>query len=405
MPIVIVGILQLFVTNEVFILIEIFYLSYLFVLNRGKIKLGINMPLIIMVLILLIGSLSGIENLGTRNYIRDLFYFINPLTAIFLGIYSSKDEKSYGKLLNSLVCVSIITVFYDLAIMSTVLIKGFQIDGLRTYFDRTMWGNVFSIGILLLSKNKFKYKRLIVFILIVSIVLGLSRTLWIETIIMILIITLFSKKYISSIIKSLKYIITSLLVFYLVSYSLNVDYSIVLNKISNSFNEVSYDNDIWSSSDIQANWRGYEIKQAREQFIENDFVEKMFGEGFGNGIYVGKYASLVHQSGNYIYVIHNGFYDILIKAGIIGFILYVILFVSLCFYSIKIYKVTKSKLDILVLGTSLCLIVYTYLVKGIFSDYQQFNALLLIGGWLRYRRNSEIKTIKENINETEINRD
>ena len=101
---------------------------------------------------------------------------------------------------------------------------------------------------------------------------------------------------------------------------------------------------------------------------------------------------LVHQTGEYIYIIHNGFYNILIKEGIVGLLIYILFYLEIIIYSFKSYMITKNKKDLLIVGITLCLIVYTYLVKGIFADFQQINALLVIGGWLRLKRknNDEI---------------
>lgn len=377
-------------------------MACLIVFNKGKIKLGIVFPFYCLILIFLFGSISGLENVSTRNFIRDIFYFINPIIVILVGFNCINEEDRYNKLLNSVVAISTITSLCIFATIIITLVNRVELESLRVYFDRTMWGNVFSIGILLFRDSKNITKKITLFILIIPVIFGLSRTLWIEFIVMIVIVILSKRLVLTYFLKSIKYIfVVSVAIFFFIRI-FDFNYSSILKKINNSFDEINYSNDLWNSTDIQNNWRGYEIKQAREQFIDNSITDKIFGEGFGSGIFVGNYASLVHQNGNYIYVIHNGYYNILIKSGILGLILYLLFYISLSIISIKIYKKTKDRTDLIIVGISICLFIYTYLVKGIFSDYQQLNALLIIGGWLRYRRMSEKS--KENINETKINR-
>lgn len=392
---IIIGCLQLFVSSELFIIIEALYLLILFCKSKGKINLGNNVALMLLLLIFLIGLLGGVDNIGTRHYVRDIFYFFNPVIALLIGMHLSDDKACNNKILNSIILISLFTNIYSLGLALVSISKGIQISGFRASLDRAMWGNVVTIGILLirLNKNKEKFlnkKSILLFLMILVVILGTSRTLWIETIIMLLVLLISDKSKMKKILKSIKYILFLVLVTVVLVSFFDINYNSILKKFGNSFNEISYENEEWNSNSIQSNWRGFEIKQAIEQFRKNSFLQKMLGNGFGEGIYVGKYANLVHQSGNYIYVIHNGYYDILVKEGIIGLILYLLFYVYLCIQSLKIYKITKDKNDILILGITLCLILYTYLVKGIFNDYQQFNALIVIGGWLRYRRKSEL---------------
>lgn len=390
-PLIILGCLQPFVTTEMMSLLGIAYFIYLLIHSKGKIKVGNSKLLVIIAIIFLIGVLMGIRNIGTRNYIRDIYYFANPVIFILIGLNLSNTKQDFNKLLKTIVYISLFLSLYGVFSVCISSIRGNFLFNFRTYFEYAIWGNVISIGILLAqdgvsNEGIYKKKNILLMFFIFTVILGMSRTVWIESVIVIVML-LFSDKQKFKVL--LKTIFISIFVLFMliliIRFIPQENVNKIKNKISNSFTEVSSKN-TWDANEVQQNWRGYEIYNAKNQFGNYNVINQIFGSGFGTGIYVGNYTSLVHQSGEYIYVIHNGFYNILIKDGIVGVILYNLFFIELCIISCKIYKNTKSKEDLLIFSISICLYIYTYLVKGIFADFLQINALILIGGWMRYRR-------------------
>ena len=394
---IIFGCLQQLISSELLTLIGIVYFIFLVIQSKIRIKLGWSKPIIILLLIFLIGSFVGLKNFYSRNYLRDIYYCINPIIILFIGMNLSNNKTENNKLLNSVVAISVLSSLFSSILATVSILEGNNFFNLRKFFEYVMWGNVISIGILITKiseKNGKKDKAQIislVFLIIVSI-LGMSRTVWAEIAILLLILFLSSKKKAKFFLKYFKiFFILSVVSFFVIVNIPSKTKTILINKILNSFNEVNYNNH-WTSTKIQKNWRGYEISQAKVQFNKGTLLQKIIGYGFGKGIYVGRYSMLVHQTGEYIYIIHNGFYNILIKEGIVGLLIYILFYLEIIIYSFKSYMITKNKKDLLIVGITLCLIVYTYLVKGIFADFQQINALLVIGGWLRLKRknNDEI---------------
>lgn len=394
---IIFGCLQQLISSELLTLIGIVYFIFLVIQSKIRIKLGWSKPIIILLLIFLIGSFVGLKNFYSRNYLRDIYYCINPIIILFIGMNLSNNKTENNKLLNSVVAISVLSSLFSSILATVSILEGNNFFNLRKFFEYVMWGNVISIGILITKiseKNGKKDKAQIislVFLIIVSI-LGMSRTVWVEIAILLLILFLSSKKKAKFFLKYFKiFFILSVVSFFVIVNIPSKTKTILINKILNSFNEVNYNNH-WTSTKIQKNWRGYEISQAKVQFNKGTLLQKIIGYGFGKGIYVGRYSMLVHQTGEYIYIIHNGFYNILIKEGIVGLLIYILFYLEIIIYSFKSYMITKNKKDLLIVGITLCLIVYTYLVKGIFADFQQINALLVIGGWLRLKRknNDEI---------------
>ena len=392
-PLVFIGIIQMFVTSEIFSIIGFIYLVILIFKDHLIIRKGYTNGVHILLIIFFFGLLLGIGNIGNRAYLRDIYYYLNPMIYIYMGIYLGNDKDGFVKVLNSVVAVSVIVSLICLINMIMGILRGLSIISTRSFFDIAIWGNVFSILILLIRSNQKTFNNkssvfLLIFLLIICF-LGISRTVLIQLIVTILIVVFHSQKSLRNLIKLigiLMIIVAAIIV--LVQIAPNNIINSFLSKSLNSFNEISANN-YWSQTEIQENWRGYEMNCAQEQFLSEGIIGQLFGHGFGTGVYVGEYAKLVHQSGNYIYVLHNGFFCILVKLGIIGLLLYIFFYISIIWKSFKNFRIRKNQNEVLIIGTIMCLIVYTYLVKGIFSDFVQFNALLIIGGWMGWHNSPD----------------
>lgn len=391
LPLVILGCIQPFVSTEILSVAGYICIIWIIFKNNLKVKVGNKISVKILFAMFALGALVGISNLGTRAYIRDIYYFLNPIVFILIGLNASSGESGYKRVLNSIVMISVVISLVSLIQMVVGIISTGQIKNLRTYFDYAIWGDVISVGaVLALWKEETwfeKRKNVTLGLLVLVSILGLSRTIWIELIAMIVVVTILGQNKAKGFIKILAFagaivIVISVVIHYLPSTQLDT----MMKKIVNSVSEISLSDNWTQISSIQANWRGYEMYCARKQFAEESILAQLFGRGFGTGIKVGSVSSLVGQSGDYIYVIHNGFYGMLIKEGIVGLVLYIFFYVSLLFNGYKMTLKSRSKLDSVIVGTTACLIIYTYLVKGIISDFVQINALLAIGGWIGYRK-------------------
>ena len=135
------------------------------------------------------------------------------------------------------------------------------------------------------------------------------------------------------------------------------------SKIFNSLNELSARQSSWTSSLIIQNWRGYEINCAQRQFSEFSDLQKVIGTGFGGEINAYGYAFLVTKEEGLAWL-HNGFYTSLIKTGIIGLVLSCIFHVAFFLKAIKLNTDYYEKH--LYIGITLCLIVGTLVMHGVF---------------------------------------
>jgi hypothetical protein len=101
-----------------------------------------------------------------------------------------------------------------------------------------------------------------------------------------------------------------------------------VGKIQNSISELSFvDSD--NVTDITANWRGFEATKAFEMWQNGSLGEKIFGHGLGAPIDIGIYYKLFEDySVRELPIIHNGYFMVLVKYGVLGSIFFVVFMMS-----------------------------------------------------------------------------
>lgn len=136
----------------------------------------------------------------------------------------------------------------------------------------------------------------------------------------------------------------------------------LVDKFVRSITEVS-SNDVWNAEQITWNWRGFEVYCAKQKFLEGALTNKIFGWGFGSEIDAFGYSHLVTNEGSLPYL-HNGYYTMLIKGGLLGLLL---LFL---FYTNLIVRIVKRSQDLKYLSLFVVLIIAmlitSYVIGGLF---------------------------------------
>ncbi len=386
-PIFLLGCSQVFLSSELFSLCAYMVLFWITLRADFKIRIGNSKSVRLLVIILCFGAFVGLKYFGSRNYLRDIYYYLNPLIFVLIGINHAKTLSQFHKMLNTVVGISLFLSIYALLTFVLQIKSGTFSGNMRVVFEYAMWGNVFSIGAII-SKNRSNKKgeriidlSIVIFLVMIA-VLGLSRTILLQMLMMIICVLVVgqNKKY--AIKKIMIGVMLSAVLVLLLSRIIPTEQLEIFNgKILNSFNEIGSDNK-WSAMEIQQNWRGYEMYCVEQQFLHADILTQLIGGGFGTGIKVGSVASMVHQQGDLIYVIHNGYYGMLIKEGVIGLALYTLFFIFSIREVILKLKYTHNRRESFILGLLLCLSLYSYLVKGIFADFVLTNALVMYGAWI-----------------------
>ncbi len=374
------------------IVLSCFILKYKF---RGLVPFGgIKYLYFILFFGLVIGMLGLIiKRYELRDYIRDIYYFTNPVLVILNGAYIKKrycDDKSF---FNTIIVVSgIHSVYYLIKALREFAMYGSSISFLDW---RIVIGDSSAIAATtivliiidngdLLSIGK-SIKKLILVLCFLEIIISLSRT---KTILIIVSLTIIAVqrgaiKRIKGIVKY-SFIFGSIIIMALVfGGKMNAVVTFV-EKLNNSLTEIDSSLEWSNSSVIQHNWRGYETHCALVQYGDYSFPQKLCGCGFGERVEVGIYAdrllNIKDSSGaiaTSIPVLHNGYATMLCKLGILGIVLYLLFYASM----IRIGRKNKKKgiHSELLVAVIVSLCIETYYLNGLFRDGINYPYVYLIG--------------------------
>lgn len=321
--------------------------------------------------LLLLGLLSGLFPL--RNYqltdvVRDMVYFISPFLFILIGNYLALLKIPFNKIVRWVIILSAWLSLYFIVHFIFVLL---QLNVANLYNLRNQVGHgytvvPFGLTLLIFTKEiKNKIWRVSLALLMLShLILSFSRSLMIMTIILVLVLALEKTA-------SRKLVSVSLIILLAgVVFKLFEGQTFIANfitKITRTLTELSGSQDWSNSQTITSNWRGYETHQAATEFNSWTLFHQLFGGGFGNTIYVGEYAHLVGVKGDSIPFLHNGYFTILIKQGVLGVITYVA-FLGLnslsAFGGILRKNVIENRL---LLAVFVIILVTTFTTTGIFT--------------------------------------
>lgn len=319
---------SVFICATFFLIIEIIF-------NINKFK-RINSILIFPYFpFLLIGLLTTLLFWGKANILdieKGIFGILNFLVFLLLGralsvVYNSKiffKTTMYFGLIYSV---------YEIMVLSENLSTMVNINAIRLTINGTPLFLVFILVLVMNDRILFRTTNrvenyIFTFFLSIAVIFTFSRTSYIYFVLLILIFLIlsFNLRMTNHSIKILMfYFMLALLFLALIPQDIKNNF---LNKVVNSISEISSQNDWNSENSVVSDWRGFENFSALTQFKSYDLTHKIFGEGLGAGIYVGNYAYLIGITNSlYIPYLHNSFYTILLKMGMIGFLYYALYFV------------------------------------------------------------------------------
>lgn len=98
--------------------------------------------------------------------------------------------------------------------------------------------------------------------------------------------------------------------------------SYFLFKFVNSFQEIAFVGG-YDKSDVITNWRGFEATMAWDQFLSVSLGQQLFGQGLGANVNLGDVYYLNPDAiFSEVPILHNGYFHILTKYGVIGIVMY-----------------------------------------------------------------------------------
>jgi len=349
--------------------------------------------LLFFIAILLIAFISALyREHSTYNYLRDVSYLLKPVLGLLVGYQLCRNYNI--KPLHTIVYTGLVIALIHLVIIvySIIVYRILNIHQLRHYGGYFSDFEIYSLLVLIFSERfrlgfTKKYKMLLLSILIVSSVLYVSRTNFLQLIILFMAM----QGYFTINRRSLT-IMGSLVLFIILLYSVLFSMKFSRNgsgmeaflfKVKNAPIEAfktKVDKDDWQ--DFNDNYRSYETMITRRQ-VGATPLGPWFGKGLGSTIDLGKQVwSNDGEFIRYIPTLHNGYSTVYLKSGIAG----VLLYMWFLFYLCKKQKTNNEfvkELNLFLLGTGVFLFLSSWVLLGLYLKIE--NKSILIGFILCFR--------------------
>lgn len=389
---------QYFLTEEQFLAFSVITIVFICIYSRKMIipRIAGIRPYILMLLFI---AAVGLIRYSTYLVFRDMFYQWWTVIAMIIGymLYSA-----YGDTTKSLWYTIVLTMF----ILSIVcLIKGFA--GQAGQFDfitlRTSFGTgsrTISIILPLLVFKRIFLKEYtlssimdIVVILTWSaqLLLNFSRTALLNLVIcmVVILICLMTRKRISvtafarMMVVVIALIIVGTQMVDLLPDDVKDEFG---GKVENSLTEINSENEYKNLEDAQNNWRGYEISCAQKQWKQASFPVELFGHGNGSLVSI-KYipynwkGTVEYQDGKPgITVLHNTYYTMLTKGGVLFLLIYLWLLIQNFRVAIKLMRREEYSFEGIAL---MCIVVYMivdgYVIGAMMQRGEDIAPYMLLG--------------------------
>jgi hypothetical protein len=339
---------------------------------------------------------SFFQNFKLYNFFRDISYLLKPILGILVGY----------NLCRNLRIKPLQTIFYTglfiavshllLIVWSAILHRIVNIHELRHYTGYFSDFEIYALIVVIFNKEfemplSRQKKQLFIAIIAISSFLYLSRTNFIQFIILFLAMKGYFQINRRAIIVMSTVIITTL-VGYAIIYNMTLtrngrEYGgmeAFLYKIKNSPIEAfksKVDQDDWQ--DFNDNYRSFETQITLHQVSADGLPSILFGKGMGATIDVGR--EMWTNDGEFIrYVptLHNGFMTVYLKAGAVG-ILFSVLFMVLLFRQRDSDTPMVKQINLLLVGTAIFLFLANWVLLGLYLKID--NKSLVIGFVLCYK--------------------
>ncbi|GAA4068365.1 hypothetical protein GCM10022389_11930 [Flavobacterium cheonanense] len=388
---VIVILLQLYLPSfKLNLIIQLFLLALFFYYEKVKVNIQfykIISPLFLLFFIGFIGAI--INNFGMFNIIKDISHFLKPIIGLLIGYLFYKKIDNLKTFTKTIVLVGFIS-----AIIHFIIVFGFSktntVAEIREY-GRDNYLELFSFFFLSFYKkltndnlfdNKLNY-RIVFWVLLLSCILYLSRTMMVLAILLLLSINGYTKITMKGL-KAMGIFLLAIIGFYIFLHSIKIDrgkpgLEAFLFKVKIAPEEIFKTRiDRENHKELWDHWRGYEAKRAFDLMTEypSSFV---FGTGYGSLVNLKFEAPLTGENKGmkFISELHNGFAYVFYKTGIIGLIIYLSFLISL-------YKVIYKNSNYATAFISSIGILYFFTTLTITGIYNSRDIIIFILGALLF---------------------
>lgn len=336
-------------------------------------------------LICFIGIIAGLLQKSTlTDYLRDIYYFVQPIVYIYTGYYICKKYDSKYDLFFNIVFVAwILSIFYLIRVMQnpSVILQSSDITDIRNEVGKETVIQMVAVILITTQRVNVKRNKILLYAPIVVVFLLQFSRASIGTISIYYLIYFihnrekFSKKTFRMVFCAFIIIIAFVM---LLPEALITD---LVSRFAKSLSEVSSGvTTDWNVDTAYQHWRGYEIHIVLEEFNTSNLIQQLFGYGFGHRVQLGSGITLLGMSS--IPVFHNGYIQVLSKAGIIGLLLLIIFYLRIYKYADR-YKLTNDyevrNLAKCIMAYTIGILFYSYVKSGIFRGSSILEYCLLVG--------------------------
>ena len=359
------------VSEEIRLIMTVASILLLIIKYRGDFKLSLPPYSALVILIPLIGMVSGTVNgqfdsFGSYKFIRDVAYYFSPFLLWFLGCSMGARQRNVNSFWTTL-------FFMSFSSSLSMIVQGLLNGGASTFTLSSFNANemvIYAPILMILSPDSWtwrgSHKRAawcITGVSMFAIIISLSRT---SLICLLVFLLVFSLRSLPRFLKTIMLGLACVLVILAATSFFPSDVSNeFFTKIGNSITEVSSSKTLWDEVSINTNWRGYEKYCAQLDYRFSDTHTKLFGHGFGYLMSVGLYSSLVTGDVGLPFL-HNGYYSLLVKCGSISVLLLLVFYGLHAFILTKMWIVSGDEVTGIALGMLLCLAICSYVIEGLF---------------------------------------
>lgn len=387
---------SLIIGPQKFSLLSMAYYAWLILRNRGKLWIPKVPGMQLYIVFILYGTIIGIGLYSFRIVLRDLYYILPTLIWIFIGYHlRMKNMNGRKDLLKTLYLYGGIISLQCL--VAFILHPAFDFDSLRSIFGSSVYEVGFILPIMIMEVFLFKERifskrvdRFLIIVMTIKIILSFGRIALLQPIIVLCIVSIFIAKYKQEkrvfLIRIASLFGVLLLLYGLVFYTLpDNTLNVFIEKFSKSFTEIDSNQIISSTGEAMNNWRAYEVQAAQKQWRDSTFIVQIFGAGIGKGIYIGyvPYTWVEVIVDHEIPILHNGFYSLLPKGGVVAVLALLLMIVGTAIKGIKFVRRGGLYLNngIILSAVSIATIASTYVIRGPVQQGAFFIWAILIG-WM-----------------------
>lgn len=364
--------------------ISLVYLLFSCVFITGKIIKQSNTDTYLLFFILLISTIMTLfdfSHLSLYGMFRGIQILGVPIIILYVGAYIEKYILSMKDILQVIGIFGLLYgIIWCVTVLSRVSFSFSYLRATRANSQMIFVAIIFIIAVIMKDEifSEVVDKLILGLSLFVALV-GFSRTnyiLFLFPFVVIGMMRIRKKKYfIFTIFCAISFV--AVLIFLFIYYKNHTEtvMGMFINRMAMSLVEINSRTSFISIEEINSNWRAYEVFQAKKQFEQAGFIQQILGQGY-KGVYVGTYASYVGVKGDYLPLLHNGYYSVLTYSGIVGLLLLIVFFVK------KIYLFLKNEKDtyaIIYVTFVLAYVFITNTTMGIITPNAMFLPILLIG--------------------------